>query len=118
MAGSTQHGLGGSGAESHRTFRLGYSKTIDVVGGGFVEYLIEDSNCHAIDNCGIGDVNDTVCNAAQFIPNEPNAVLPAQYMDPASQKLVPLAVLNSVTGASQPWHAQIGHLTITSVVAK
>ena len=25
-----------SGAESHRTFRLGYSKTIDVVGGGFV----------------------------------------------------------------------------------
>ena len=107
-----------SGAESHRTFRLGYSKTIDVVGGGFVEYLIEDSNCHSIDNCGPGNVSDTVCNAGQSIPNEPNIALPPQYMDPSLQKVVPLALLNSVNGATQPWHAQIGHLTITSVFAK
>ena len=50
-------------------------------------------------------------------PEQPNIALPPMYMDPSSQKLVPLGILNTVTGASQPWHAQIGHLTITSVVA-
>jgi hypothetical protein len=107
-----------SGGESHRTFVLSYTKTIDVLGQGFIEYMIEDSNCHAIDNCGPGDVSDTVCNAARSIPDEPNVLLPKVYMDPVIQKPVPLGNLNIVTGAMQPWHAQMSHLTITSVVQK
>jgi len=107
-----------TGAESHRTFHLSYSKTIEVIGGGFVEYLAEDSNCHAIDNCGDGDVSDTVCNAARGIPNEEANPLPPKGIDPVTHKPVDLASLNSVNGASKPWHSQIIHLTITKVVAK
>jgi hypothetical protein len=28
---------------------------------------------------------------------------------------VPLAELNPQSGAAQPWHAQIGHLTVTRI---
>jgi hypothetical protein len=121
---------GNSGAESHRTFLSSYQHTIDVPGKGFVEYHIEDSNCHAIDNCGPGNVIDGTCNAARNIPNEP-AVLPtfpAMYTDVSKQAttppgtpaavLVPTGSLNPVTGAKQPWHSQLGHLTVTKVVAK
>ena len=42
-----------------------YIDTINVPGGGSSSTSSEDSNCHAIDNCGDGDVSDTVCNAAR-----------------------------------------------------
>jgi hypothetical protein len=42
------------GWESHRVFAISYTHTIDVPGGGFIEYTTEDSNCRAIDNCGVG----------------------------------------------------------------
>jgi hypothetical protein len=85
-----------SGLESHRTFALSYSKTIDVPGGGFVEYLTQDWNCHSIDNCGAGNVSDTVCYGSRGIPHEEANPLPAAYMDPSIGKVVPLAMLNSV----------------------
>jgi hypothetical protein len=121
-----------SGAESHRTFLLSYSHTIDVIGGGSVEFHIEDSNCHAIDNCGVGNVSDTVCDAARYIPNEMNATLPAQYDDVSLHngnasaaenaappvKLSPLSKINPVTTGKQPWHSQISHFTVTKVVPK
>jgi hypothetical protein len=110
-----------SGAESHRTFLVSYSHTIDVIGGGFVEFHIGDSNCRSIDNCGPGNVSEVVCDAARTIPNEPNAQLPAMYNDntwPTQPHLVPLGQLNPVTGPKQPWHAQISHFTVTRVVPK
>jgi hypothetical protein len=117
---------GNSGAESHRTFLLSYAHTIPVPGKGTVEFHLEDSNCHAIDNCGAGNVSDTVCDAARNVPNEPNLVLPAMYTNVKKQAitpaatpapvLVPLAELNPVTGAKQPWHSQISHFTVTKVV--
>jgi len=127
-----------SGAESHRTFLMSYTHTIDVPGKGFVEYHIADSNCHAIDNCGQGNVVDGTCNASRNIPNEP-AVLPTfppMYPNVANQynaqgvintpgtyanptpTLVATGTLNPVTQAKQPWHSQLGHLTVTKVVAK
>jgi hypothetical protein len=112
---------GNSGAESHRTFLISYSHTIDVMGGGFVEFHIGDANCHAIDNCGPGNVSDTSCDAARSIPNEANVTLPAMYNDytaPMQPHLVPLSQLNVITGAKQPWHAQISHFTVWRVVAK
>jgi hypothetical protein len=110
-----------SGAESHRTFLISYMHTIDVPGRGFVEFHIGDSNCHTIDNCGPGNVSDTMCDAARNIPNEPNAVLPAMYNDstsPIQPHLVPLAQLNPITGGKQPWHSQISHFWVTKVVLK
>ena len=107
------------GAESHRTFLLSYTKTIDVPGKGFIEYVVSDSNCHAIDNCNAGVVNGNTCSAARRIPKEENVALPAMYPDPKAPKmLVPIANLNSRTGATPPWHSQVAHLTITSVVQK
>jgi hypothetical protein len=115
-----------SGAESHRTFLISYAHTIDVPGRGFVEYHLADSNCHMIDNCRPSDyvAGDFPCYAMERnIPNEP-AVLPtfpAMYTDVASPiqpHLVPTGSLNSVTGAKQPWHSQLSHLTVTKVVAK
>jgi hypothetical protein len=105
-----------SGGESHRTFHLSYSKTIDVPGGGFVEYLTQDPDCISIDNCGDGNVADTVCNAARGIPHEEANPLPPTGIDPATHKSVALATLNSVNGSQKPWHSQIVHVTITKVL--
>jgi len=110
-----------SGAESHRTFLLSYEHTIDVPGRGFIEYHLSYLSCLMIDNCGPGVVGDETCDAARNIPNEPNLVLPPAYTEMArlpQPHLVPLASLNVVTGAHQPWHSQISHLTVTKVVAK
>src|SRR5262249_471263 len=47
-------GGGANGWESDRTFAISYSHTIEVPGHGFVEYMVQDPNCRAINNCGIG----------------------------------------------------------------
>jgi hypothetical protein len=110
-----------SGAEWHLTFLISYAHTIDVIGGGFVEFHINDSNCHSIDNCGPGAFASNECDAPQNVPNEANLVLPAMYNDntsPTQPHLVPLAQLNPITGAKQPWHAQISHFTVTKIVPK
>jgi hypothetical protein len=98
--------------EDHNTFALSYSHTITVPGGGEIEYLMEDRNCHAVDNCGPG-VGGAPCPIAQGrnVPNEPNLVIPTTYLGQ------PVASLNTRNGASQPYHAQIIHITVTSVTA-
>ena len=105
----------GRGYESHRTFLLSYTKSIVVVGGGKVTHRIQDSNCHSIDNCGPGNVDD-VCFAPRSLPNEPDVPVPAMYQDPADHQLKPTTELSELNPTlSQPWHSQLGHLTITSV---
>ena len=102
--------------ESDRTYLLSYTKSIVVIGGGKVSYLIADSNCQVNDNCGPGQVQNNDCRAPRNIPNEPaDTMLPAQYMHPTTKMLVPTADLSAMNDtAAQPWHAQLGHLTITA----
>lgn len=99
------------GWEEQQTFVIGYTKTVDVPGGGFVEYLTQDSNCQDIDNCGPGPFGSS-CSAPRNVPNEPDLQLPASFGGH------PTADLNVVTHAAQPWHSQIVHVRVTSVVAK
>jgi hypothetical protein len=96
--------------ENHNTFALHYTKTIPVPGGGSVELFIGDSNCHAVDNCGPGEYNGT-CTKSRNIPSEPNLVVPTKYMGKN------VADINTITGAKQPYHAQLIHITVTAVAA-
>jgi hypothetical protein len=99
-----------SGLESHRTVLLGYDATIDVPGQGWVQYKIVDPNCRAINNCGAGEVVGSTCSAPRKIPNEPNLPIPAMYGGKTT------ASMNPFTGAQQPWHSQIVHITVKQVV--
>ncbi len=107
--------------ESHRTFLISYTKSIVIVGGGHIEHLVQDSNCHAIDNCGSGPVGETLaeCQAARNLPKEPTTMLPAKYKDPFDGmiKNTPEIAKGGWPNASlaQPWHAQAGHLTVTAI---
>ena len=107
----------GMSFESHRTFLLSYTKSIVVVGGGQVTHRVQDPNCIAIDNCGDASAIDDFCAAPRYLPNEPTTLtLPAMYQDPQDGVVKPtseLSVLNPTL--SQPWHSQLGHLTITAV---
>ena len=100
-----------SGYEVHRTFPIYYEKDIDLPGGGSVEYRTQDSNCRAINNCGPGD-NGPNCPAARLLPNEPGVAVPASWQGQ------PVASLNVVNGANQPFHAAIVHLSLVSIVEK
>jgi hypothetical protein len=107
--------------ESHRTFLASYKKVIVIVGGGHIEHLVQDSNCHAIDNCGPGNVPDDSCNGPRNLPGgDGTLMLPAKYKDPkdGTVKNTPL-VAPGIPGASlaQPWHAQAGHLKVTAIEA-
>jgi hypothetical protein len=96
--------------ENHNTFALHYTKTIPIPGGGSVELFIGDSNCHAMDNCGPGEYAG-ICTKSRNIPSEPTLVVPTTYMG------TNVADINLVTGAQQPYHAQLIHITVTSVTA-
>jgi len=96
--------------ENHNTFALHYTKTIPIVGGGSIELFIGDSNCHAVDNCGPGEFNGS-CTKSRNIPSEPNLVIPTKYQGKN------VADLNTITGAKQPYHAQLIHITVTAVAA-
>ncbi len=100
-----------SGFESHRTFPIGYEATIEVPGGGVIEYQENDPNCQSINNCGAGVHDDATCPAPRTVPNEIVAV-------PASYGGVATSTLNVVSGQADPWHAQMIHITVTGVVAK
>ncbi|MEN9579932.1 MAG: hypothetical protein RJA70_2941 [Pseudomonadota bacterium] len=97
--------------EKQETFLIGYTKTIDVPGGGFVEYLTQDMNCQDINNCGAGPRKGKEC-IGRNVPNEPNLVLPATFGGR------PIAEINVMTQGMQPWHSQIIHVTVTDVVAR
>ncbi len=107
------------GYESHRTFLLSYTKSIVVVGGGKITYSVHDSNCHAIDNCGAGSQDAANCVDARTLPNEPrNVTLPAMYQDAQDLLIKPTEQLSALNAdAVQPWHSQLGHLTVTAVEA-
>ena len=100
-----------SGNEAHETFSIGYDATFEVIGGGKIKYLNQDSNCRAINNCGIGD-NGSACDNARVIPNEPGLQLPAMYGGKS------VASMNAYGGQAQPYHAQAIHITVKNVVAK
>ena len=96
--------------ENHQTFPIAWVHDIPIPGGGVIEYLTEDRNCHAVDNCGIG-ARSTSCavSAGRNVPNEPNFMVPMTYMGQM------VSSLNTRNGANQPYHAQIVHLTVLSV---
>jgi hypothetical protein len=94
--------------ENHQTFPIHYTKTIPVPGGGSIDYFMSDSNCHAVDNCGPGVYNGT-CTASRSVPNEADLVIPDNYMGQ------PVANINLYGGATQPFKAQLIHITVNSV---
>ena len=100
-----------TGLESHRTVPISYKSTFDVPGQGVIKYLNQDSNCRAINNCGPGD-NQSACPAARVVPNEPGLAVPTMYGGK------PVAAMNVVNQAAQPFHAQMVHVTVTDVVLK
>jgi hypothetical protein len=109
----------GTGFESHRTLKISYTHTIEVVGGGSIELQSADSNCRAIDNCGDGTgVTDGACNQVRTLAivsgNTDMAPIPASHNN------IPITMLNTITGSTSPasWHAQMGHFVITKVAAK
>jgi hypothetical protein len=108
--------------ESHRTFLISFTKSIVIVGGGHIEHLVQDFNCHAIDNCGSGPVGDgpNDCNGGRNIPKEPaTTMLPPKYKDPLDGvvKNTPEVAKGGYPQATlaQPWHSQAGHLTVTAI---
>jgi hypothetical protein len=101
-----------SGFESHQTVLLGYEATFSVPGQGIIEYLVVEPDCYTNNNCGPGD-NVPCTNArGRVVPNQPGLLLPATYGGE------PLASLNVMTGANQPFHAHLIHVLVTNVVAK
>jgi hypothetical protein len=109
-----------SGAqEGHLNFRSEYTKTIVVIGGGKIEHFVQDSNCHAIDNCNDGEVVGTNCSSPRRLPGaDGQLMLPPKYMDPIDKMIKNTELLAAgIPGATraQPWHAQASHLTVTAV---
>jgi hypothetical protein len=98
--------------EDHETFPIHWVHDIPVPGGGWIQYLTEDRNCHAVDNCGIGPRSvscGTSTTGPRSVPNEPNLMLPSMYLGKT------VASMNVITGSTQPFHAQVLHLTVTAI---
>ena len=96
--------------EAHRSFAISYELELEnVAGGSVIEYLTQDDNCKSIRNCGPGLFNDTTCPAPRTLPNEPDLEIPESFgSKPVSER-------NLQGGATQPYQAQIVHITVTSV---
>lgn len=100
----------GPNFENHDTFPEGYTAVIPVMGGGTIQYHQADRNCHAVDNCGIGSRSQSCSpTAGRVIPNEPSVQIPASYLG------TPIENFNTLTGATQPYHSQVMHITVTDV---
>ena len=97
-----------SGFESRRTFPIGYEKDIEIVGGGYVELRTQGTSCDAVNNCGPG-VNVSECPAPRMVPNEPDLEVPAIWQGDDVE------MFNRISGASQPYHSQIVHLSVTNI---
>jgi hypothetical protein len=109
----------GTDWENHYTFLASYQKSIVIVGGGKIVHLVQDSNCHAIDNCG-PEFHDTPdCAGSRKMPAEDaNSMIPSKYMDPVTNRVVDTnTLIAAYPGGSlaQPWHAQAGHLHVLSI---
>jgi len=97
--------------EYHETFPISWTHQIAVPGGGIIEYSTADRNCRAVDNCGPG-FRTTPCTGAGTsinIPSDPSVVIPMTYMGQQ------VSSLNLITGATQPYHSQTFHITVTAV---
>jgi hypothetical protein len=98
--------------EDHETFFINFTHDIVVPGGGQIEYHAADSNCHAIDNCGAG-YHAAVCplTAGRSISSalDPTFKVPETYLGQ------PVTSLNLRSGAAQPFHSQIIHVSVTAV---
>jgi hypothetical protein len=109
----------GRDAENHWNFRSEYTKSIVIVGGGKIEHMVQDGNCHAIDNCNDGMVSGNNCSASRNLPGpDGQLMLPAKYMDPQDNMIKNTELLVQAglgNGRSQPWHAQASHLTVTAM---
>ena len=93
--------------ETHSTYFVSYSHTIPVPGGGTIELKAGDTSCHAIDNCGPGTFIQTCLpNVGRQLPG---LAIPSMHMGLST------STLNFRTGAAQPWHSQIFHVTVTAV---
>jgi hypothetical protein len=106
--------------EAHYTFLASYTKSIVVIGGGKIEHLVQDSNCHAIDNCGADYVNGNVCPQPRKLPAPDDTLtLPTKYQDPKDGMVKNTSQLvagyPNLVNLGQPWHAQAGHLKITAI---
>jgi len=103
--------------ESHYAFLSSYKKSIVIVGGGKIEHMVFDSNCHAIDNCNAGEVKGTTCNAPRRLPGaDGQAMLPPFYKNPNDGYKLGATDLISITASRmQPWKSQASRLTVTAL---
>jgi hypothetical protein len=103
--------------ENHLAFLSSYKKSIVIVGGGKIEHMVFDSNCHAIDNCNAGEVIGTTCNSPRRLPGgDDQLMLPPFYQNPNDQYKVVATNLISITASrNQPWKSQASHLKVISI---
>ncbi len=95
--------------EAHQTIPIGYEVTLKVPGQGVIEYFHQDPDCRAINNCGEDENFNHFCHQLRNVPNEDGLALPTQYGGQSVDEM------NIVSGANQPYHAQLVHVTVTSV---
>jgi len=106
--------------ENHIQYSSAYTKSIVIVGGGKIEHMVFDSNCHAIDNCNAGVVAGTTCNSPRRLPGDSaNLMLPPFAEDPKDNmvKATNMAAISVTASRSQPWKAQASHLKVTAIEA-
>ncbi len=106
----------GQGWESQRLFNVSFTKSIVIVGGGKLTHRVQDPDCRSVDNCGSGNVPPDTCPAPRTLSKAPTTQLPAQYQDPSDGLIKPTLALSPMNkDFTQPWHSQLGHLTVTKV---
>ena len=106
------------------TFVVQYKKAIVVVGGGAVSHTIQAPACRANDNCGVvepgagGEGGAPDCVGARNMPAPDNTVmLPSMYrdLDDGQVKVTPQLSTYANASLAQPWHSQVGKLTVLSM---
>ena len=109
---------GGAWQDYDRLFQVSFTKSIVIVGGGFIEHAIQDPDCLTVDNCGADGSVDGACLRPRSLLLEPMAQLPVKYEDPDDRRLKPTLELSAFNQElQQPWHSQLGHLTVTKIEA-
>lgn len=93
-------------AKFYATVAMSYEFVVKgVPGGATIEYLVQDANCLAIQNCGSTEY-DEQCSA----PRTVNGItLPASYRN------TPLSTIDRVTNGEQPYAAQFIHVTVEDI---
>lgn len=90
----------------YATVAMNYQFVVPKVpGGATIEYLVQDSNCLAIQNCGSTE-QDAQCSSPRTING---LTLPSTYQSK------PLTSLDRVTNGQQPYAAQFIHITVEGV---